>query len=122
MYNPLSMLKPWKPHLGLDIHASLMEHKISTEEATLNVARNSVNKLSDPIFLKELFKSYENEKEAQKKKEVLIIPKTGEKISMPTYAPNNKDNYETFLKFYKLAKKDLKEKGKVSEKTLELIK
>jgi hypothetical protein len=113
--------KQWKPHLGLRIHASLMKQKFSAEEATLTIARTFINELSSVSFLKDLFKNYKGEKEAQKRKEELVNLKTGRRFPMPTYPVKNKKNYELFLKFYKAAKKELDKTDKISEKTLSII-
>ncbi|MDD5181823.1 MAG: hypothetical protein PHC66_01475 [Candidatus Nanoarchaeia archaeon] len=114
-------LKSWKSRPSLDISTEIFKKKISVEEAALNTALNFIDELTDVDTLKNLFQGYEINKDSQKKKEILITPKTGEKIQMPTYPVKNKKNYELFIKFYKAAKKELKEKGTISEETINII-
>ena len=110
---------PWNP--SIYIHTHLMEQKISVEEATLIVILKESNIIWDDENFKKLIFAYEEEKNAQKQGETLINSKTGERIPFPKYPIKDKKKYNLFKKIYKIAKKDLDESGKISDKTLEKV-
>ena len=97
------------------IYKYTLVNKVSFDEATLEILREE-SALSTYV-VKEILKNYELLKEGPESKQWIVPPK-----DFKVYKSKNKKNYELFLKFYKAAKRDLKEKDKISEKTLELIK
>ncbi len=116
------MLDYWETHYGLHMHAISMREFVSIEEA----AFRSLIEYEDEIVgktnnLKRFLNDYEKQLDLRARKELITIPKTGRKIAIPTYPPKNKVVYDLFLKFYKSAKKDLKEKGKITKETLKII-
>jgi hypothetical protein len=131
---------------GAHMMQFVQKKHFSLEEAALQVAREELarkegyNLSSDSSFQEELIKDYEmfkkyledyspkiknfelfmkehgffpNKKSTRKNFEVLW--KSSKQVK-------NKEEHNLFLKFYKQAKKDLKEKGKISEETFALIK
>ncbi|MEM7824064.1 MAG: hypothetical protein QW227_01665 [Candidatus Aenigmatarchaeota archaeon] len=105
------MYKPFESRLPLWIAELSETRKISLEEATLEILRIRL----DPERVQDLIKAYEKEK--------MCPAKYGGKIlRTKTYPPKSKKNHALFLRFYRAAKRDLKSKGRISEKTLAMIK
>jgi len=102
----MSNMKPWKSRLFPgEISDYVTKKRISAEEAAYILLKQNVEVAGD------LIRGY-----------AYFIDVTRPKLKLKSYPPKNKKNYELFKKFYRAAKKDMKTKGKISEKTLEIIK
>ncbi len=116
------MLNYWKTDYGLHMHAISMRESISIEEAALKTTLEYMKELVENVDNQQrLLKGYERQSDVRLRKEIIMIPKTGKKIVIPSYPPKNKTKHDLFLQFYKAAKKDLKEKGEITKETLKII-
>ncbi len=105
------------------ITRSVFKERTSIEEAALSVLIMYENdRLENTLKFVNFIRAYETAKRYQKEREELFIPKTGERIPFPKYPIKDKKKYNLFKKIYKIAKKDLDEYGKISDKTLEKVK
>ncbi len=113
--------KSFKPHYGSLILTGALNSRLSKEEATLSVLRDHFKNIElDVDRQKAIIEDYERfdeyvdqlkcRGESQKMLNNIINP------------PKDKKLYLLFKLFYKDAKKDLKTKGKISGKTLSIIK
>jgi len=91
----------FKPEFGIRIPGNIIKDIISVEESAL------IELKKFPDYTENIIREYEIEKR---------------KSTVPIYPPKNKSDYNLFLHFYRAAKKDLKERGHISDKTLEIIK
>ncbi len=98
------MLKPWKPDFGGAISHILLDKNISLEEATI-ITLNQYQQNIEEVLI-----AYE-----------YLLNEGLPKANLKNNEPKSKKNYNLFLRFYASAKKDLKEKGEVSKKTLKII-
>src|SRR3989338_1252913 len=114
MYKFKSRYK-FKPSWGILI--SPEKNNVSTEEAELEVAREHVEDIKIPEETRKFLKAYEYDIKARKNKDVWIIGGTCERVIVQIIPPKDKNAQQLFLRFYHAAKKDLKEKGRITEKT-----
>lgn len=98
---------------------------VSKEEAALQTLKQNLESIKFDVFLqKELIKAYENLFE----KVINQFSTRGETHEYieefkkeHIHQPKHKSDHDLFLKFYKSAKKDMKEKGEISKETLKIV-